>query len=170
MSSNWISLACFIFQFEPVALLPLNLTPTASLRRHCSSHLRMTARLGISKSKAEGSTWGEANCSLVPVSEMSLTRQSKVMLLLTRIRQLAKEPRQATRISRDKHACELPMPHRFETGKRRTAQHYREEAVEMRERARRATTEKLRNLLLQNADLYDRMAELAERRKMISSR
>jgi len=35
----------------------------------------------------------------------------------------------------------------------------------MREHARRAHTAKLRNMLLQNATLYNRMAEWAERQK-----
>ena len=57
------------------------------------------------------------------------------------------------------------MADRFEAGNLRTAQHYREEAAQTREQARHAVTAKLRNLLLHNAELYDRMAEWAERRK-----
>ncbi|MBV8920370.1 hypothetical protein [Bradyrhizobium sp.] len=57
------------------------------------------------------------------------------------------------------------MPDRSESGSLRTALHYREEAAQMREHARRAHTAKLRNMLLQNATLYNRMAEWAERQK-----
>ena len=47
------------------------------------------------------------------------------------------------------------------------AQRYRREAAEMRKQARKMSTAKLRNLLLQNAEMYERMATWAEPRKRV---
>jgi len=57
------------------------------------------------------------------------------------------------------------MPDRFDANRMRTVRHYRERAAELRQQAQVAMSERLRELLLENAALYDRLAEWAERRK-----
>ena len=47
-----------------------------------------------------------------------------------------------------------PMPDRLETTDRETARRYRQRAVELRQQAQVAVTPRLRELLLENADLY----------------
>jgi hypothetical protein len=55
------------------------------------------------------------------------------------------------------------MPdNRFETASVRAAR-YRARAAEMREQALAAVSEKLRTILIENAELYDQLAEQAER-------
>lgn len=54
------------------------------------------------------------------------------------------------------------MPDRSDTAGERAAR-FRERAAEMRRQAATALTDKLRDLLLENAVLYDELAEQAER-------
>jgi hypothetical protein len=55
------------------------------------------------------------------------------------------------------------MPDRFEAAHLRTARHCREQAARMRKQANTVAGGKLRRLMLQNAELYDRLAQWAER-------
>src|SRR5437588_506655 len=61
----------------------------------------------------------------------------------------------------------LPMPDQFEATDLRAASSYRRQAVELRKQALAVETRRLRDLLLRNAEFYERLAETTERRKRV---
>ena len=56
------------------------------------------------------------------------------------------------------------MPDRFELSQLEAARHYRKRAVALRQQARVAVGNRLCEFLLENADLYEKLATWAEQR------